>query len=91
MPTSPNCSQPTIQCIQSVRLSRARAIEILSNGLAPLILIIANPLSVTTITSPGGGFCNFEGVDGSENVIFGEDTVTVAPPQAQVSGSCQTD
>ena len=53
--------------------------------------MIANPLSVTSISSPGGGFCNFYGVDGGDTVLVGDETVIVAPPQAQVSGSCQTE
>ena len=88
---SPNYSQPTTHSIQSVRLSRDRAIEVLSKGLAPLTLMIANPLSVTTITSNGGGFCDIIAVDGSDYVIVGEDTVTVGPPQPFKFGSCQTD
>ena len=50
--------------------------------------MIANPLSVTSITSNGGGICSFFGVDGSETETIGAETVLVAPPQAQVSGSC---
>lgn len=45
-------------------------------------------LSVSQINSVGGGFCVFRGIDGSETVVFGEETVAVAPPQVQISGSC---
>ncbi|KAK0514912.1 hypothetical protein JMJ35_002291 [Cladonia borealis] len=52
---------------------------------------ITNPLSVSSISSPGGGFCSFFGADGSETVVIGDETSIVAPPQVQVSGSCQTE
>ena len=40
------------------------------------------------ISSAGGGFCSFQGVDGSDTVVFGEETVDVGPPQTIVSGTC---
>ncbi|OJJ72314.1 hypothetical protein ASPBRDRAFT_41996 [Aspergillus brasiliensis CBS 101740] len=49
---------------------------------------ITNPLSITKISSAGGGFCSFQGVDGSSTVVAGEVTVPVSPPQTQVSGTC---
>ncbi|RAK97943.1 uncharacterized protein BO80DRAFT_388589 [Aspergillus ibericus CBS 121593] len=49
---------------------------------------ITNTLSVTNISSAGGGFCNFHGVDGSSTVVIGEEKVPVSPPQAQIRGSC---
>lgn len=52
---------------------------------------ITNPLSVSSISSPGGGFCSFFGADGTETEVIGDETSIVAPPQPQVSGSCQTE
>ncbi|PYH67357.1 uncharacterized protein BO88DRAFT_406243 [Aspergillus vadensis CBS 113365] len=49
---------------------------------------ITNQLSITKISSVGGGFCSFQGVDGSTTVVAGEVTVPVSPPQTQVSGTC---
>ena len=50
---------------------------------------VANPLSVSAVSSVGGGFCNFRGVDGSEVVVADADVRhPVDPPQAQISGSC---
>ncbi|KAM0796648.1 hypothetical protein BDR22DRAFT_892966 [Usnea florida] len=49
---------------------------------------INNTLSVSQISSPGGAACTFFGVDGSNTFLFGEQTVDVGPPQAQVSGVC---
>ncbi|PYI09859.1 hypothetical protein BO78DRAFT_394724 [Aspergillus sclerotiicarbonarius CBS 121057] len=49
---------------------------------------ITNSMSVTNISSAGGGFCNFQGVDGSSTMVVGEVKVPVSPPQAQVRGSC---
>ncbi len=50
-----------------------------------------NTLSVSHISSPGGAACTFFGIDGSDTFIFGEETVDVGPPQAQVSGICDSD
>ncbi|KAL2044814.1 hypothetical protein N7G274_002589 [Stereocaulon virgatum] len=50
---------------------------------------IYNPLSVTSITSAGGATCTFYGIDGSQTVVVGAQTVPVGPPQTQVSGSCR--
>ncbi|EHA23784.1 hypothetical protein CBS63078_2234 [Aspergillus niger] len=49
---------------------------------------ITNQLSITKISSVGGGFCTFQGIDGSSTVVVGEVTVPVSPPQTQVSGTC---
>ncbi|KAN0075742.1 hypothetical protein V8E54_007012 [Elaphomyces granulatus] len=49
---------------------------------------ITNPLSISQISSVGGGFCTFRGIDGSETVVVGEQTVPVGPPQTQISGVC---
>ena len=49
---------------------------------------VANPLSVSHISSQGGASCGFTGIDGSETTVVGAQTVDVEPPQAQVSGSC---
>ena len=49
---------------------------------------VDNTLSVSKISSPGGAECTFFGIDGSHTFIFGEETVDVGPPQAQVSGVC---
>ncbi len=53
-----------------------------------LIVRADNTLSVSQISSPGGAACTFFGVDGSDTFIYGEETVDVGPPQAQVSGVC---
>ncbi|TAQ90944.1 hypothetical protein B7494_g686 [Chlorociboria aeruginascens] len=49
---------------------------------------ITDPLAVSFISSLGGATCGFTGIDGSSTVVIGAQTVVVAPPQAQVSGSC---
>ncbi|PWY96246.1 hypothetical protein BO94DRAFT_570591 [Aspergillus sclerotioniger CBS 115572] len=49
---------------------------------------ITNPMAVTNISSAGGGFCSFQGVDGSSTVVAGEVKVPVSPPQAQAWGAC---
>ncbi|KAM0804916.1 hypothetical protein BDR22DRAFT_885010 [Usnea florida] len=51
---------------------------------------IDNPLIVSQISSVGGGFCVFTGLNGSSTVVFGEETVDVVPPQVQVQGDCQS-
>jgi len=55
---------------------------------------IDNPLSVSQIrisddSGPGGIVCTFFGIDGSETVVPGGETVDVGPPQAQVSATCE--
>ncbi|KAL2829130.1 hypothetical protein BJY01DRAFT_228022, partial [Aspergillus pseudoustus] len=50
---------------------------------------IDNPLVVHRITSPGGGFCTFVGVEGESVVIYAEDDKTLTVPQAMSWGSCQ--
>lgn len=51
---------------------------------------LANPLSVTSISSVDGNFCTFEGVDGSRIMIYDAGVrYPVNPPQAQLFGSCQ--
>jgi hypothetical protein len=52
------------------------------------ISFTANPLSISQISSVGGGFCTFFGIDGSETTVVGAQTVPVGPPQTQVSGVC---
>ena len=47
-----------------------------------------NSLSVTSISSVGGGFCSFTGAQGSSTVVYGEADVPVNPPQVQIRGSC---
>ncbi|KUJ08296.1 uncharacterized protein LY89DRAFT_725197 [Mollisia scopiformis] len=49
---------------------------------------IDNPLSVSKISLEGGASCGIKGIDGSETVVVGANTVDVGPPQTQVSGSC---
>ncbi|GAD96228.1 NRPS-like enzyme [Paecilomyces variotii No. 5] len=49
---------------------------------------ITNSLSISHISSDGGATCSFKGVDGSNTVVVGAETVDVGPPQTQVSGSC---
>ncbi|KAJ9265969.1 hypothetical protein DTO212C5_6530 [Paecilomyces variotii] len=50
---------------------------------------ITNPLSISHISSAAGGAkCTFKGIDGSNTVTVGAETVDVGPPQTQVSGSC---
>ena len=51
---------------------------------------IDNPLIVSQISSIGGGFCVFTGLNGSSTVVFGEATVDVVPPQVQIQGDCDT-
>ncbi|KAL1847171.1 hypothetical protein Plec18167_002014 [Paecilomyces lecythidis] len=51
-------------------------------------IAITNPLSISHISSDGGATCSFKGVDGSNTVVVGAETVDVGPPQTQVSGSC---
>lgn len=48
-----------------------------------------NPLSISHIRSAGGAVCSFHGIDGSDTVVVGAQTVDVGPPQTQVSGSCR--
>lgn len=43
---------------------------------------------VYSISSPGGGFCTFVGVEGEDVVIFAEDEETLTTPQAMKWGSC---
>ena len=50
--------------------------------------IIADPLSVSHISSEGGASCTLFGIDGSTTTVVGANTVDVGPPQTQVSGSC---
>ncbi|KAL2785592.1 hypothetical protein BJX66DRAFT_342963 [Aspergillus keveii] len=49
---------------------------------------IDNPLIVHRVTSPGGGFCTFVGVEGESVVIYAEDEKVLAVPQAMSWGSC---
>ena len=49
-----------------------------------------NPLIASQISSVGGGFCVFTGLNGSSTVVFGEETVDVVPPQVQIQGDCQS-
>ena len=49
-----------------------------------------NSLIVSQISSIGGGFCVFTGLNGSSTVVFGEETVDVVPPQVQIQGDCQS-
>ncbi|OJJ52860.1 hypothetical protein ASPSYDRAFT_95226 [Aspergillus sydowii CBS 593.65] len=49
---------------------------------------IDNPLVVHRVTSPGGGFCTFVGVDGESVVIYAEDEKFLETPQAMKWGSC---
>ncbi|KAE8441129.1 hypothetical protein EG329_005841 [Mollisiaceae sp. DMI_Dod_QoI] len=49
---------------------------------------ISNPLSISQISSAGGATCGIKGIDGSDTVIVGAQTVDVGPPQTQISGSC---
>ena len=51
--------------------------------------MIANVLSVTSITNGGPATCIFTGVDGSVTTVVGGATVPVGPPQTQVSGFCE--
>ena len=44
---------------------------------------------MTAISSVGGGFCVFTGVDGAEVVVADAGVNhTVAPPQRMIRGSC---
>ncbi|PYH96566.1 hypothetical protein BO71DRAFT_482002 [Aspergillus ellipticus CBS 707.79] len=52
---------------------------------------ITNSMVVYNISSAGGGFCTFGGVNGTDVVVFGPETVAVDPPQAMSWGDCQTD
>ena len=54
-----------------------------------LTIIAANPLSISHIKSAGGATCSFKGIDGSNTIVVGAQTVDVGPPQTQVSGSCR--
>ncbi|KAL2810554.1 hypothetical protein BJX63DRAFT_434200 [Aspergillus granulosus] len=49
---------------------------------------IDNPLVVHRVTSPGGGFCTFVGVEGESVVIYSEDEQFLSVPQAMDWGSC---
>ncbi|RAH46332.1 uncharacterized protein BO95DRAFT_442211 [Aspergillus brunneoviolaceus CBS 621.78] len=49
---------------------------------------IDNPMIVYSISSPGGGFCTFVGVEGEDVVIFAEDEEALTTPQAMKWGSC---
>ncbi|KAL2833877.1 hypothetical protein BDW59DRAFT_138241 [Aspergillus cavernicola] len=49
---------------------------------------IDNPLVVHRVTSPGGGFCTFVGVEGESVVIYAEDEQFLSVPQAMSWGSC---
>ncbi|KAL2864301.1 uncharacterized protein BJX67DRAFT_361722 [Aspergillus lucknowensis] len=50
---------------------------------------IGNPLSISHIaSSTDGAACTFNGIDGSNTVVSGAQTIDVGPPQTQVSGSC---
>ena len=44
--------------------------------------------TISSISSPGGGFCTFRGADGSSTVVYSEADEPVNPPQPQLSGSC---
>ena len=61
-----------------------------SLGIIILTSVAANPLSVSSISLGGPGFCVITGVDGSETTVQGGDEVDVGPPQVQVSGVCST-
>ena len=52
------------------------------------LLIIDNSLVVSQISSVGGGFCVFTGINGSSTVVYGDETVDVTPPQVQIRGDC---
>ncbi|KAL2837151.1 hypothetical protein BJX68DRAFT_273200 [Aspergillus pseudodeflectus] len=47
-----------------------------------------NPLIVHRVTSPGGGFCTFVGVEGESVVIYAEDEKVLSVPQVMSWGSC---
>ncbi|KAL4876190.1 hypothetical protein BJY04DRAFT_200329 [Aspergillus karnatakaensis] len=49
---------------------------------------VDNPLVVHRVTSPGGGFCTFVGVEGESVVIYAEDEKFLTVPQAISWGSC---
>ncbi|MCJ1290268.1 hypothetical protein MMC34_001804 [Xylographa carneopallida] len=49
---------------------------------------ITNPLSVSSISSGGGGNCNFFGGEGGEGFLPNAGTVEISPPQTQVSVIC---
>ena len=55
-----------------------------------LTFISDNPLSVSHIISDDTRtcLCTLNGIDGSVTTTFGNETVDVGPPQAQVSGNC---
>ena len=53
-----------------------------------LIKLTDCTLSVSQISSVGGGFCTFSGADGSSTVVVGEETVDVGPPQVLLRGTC---
>jgi hypothetical protein len=53
-----------------------------------LMRSIANVLSISHISSPGGASCTFYGIDGSVTKVTGTELVDVGPPQTQISGSC---
>jgi hypothetical protein len=50
--------------------------------------MVDNPLVVHRVTSPGGGFCTFVGVDGESVVIYAQDEKFLTKPQAMKWGSC---
>ncbi|KAL3461972.1 hypothetical protein BJX64DRAFT_288924 [Aspergillus heterothallicus] len=52
------------------------------------VVNIDNPLVVHRVTSPGGGFCTFVGVQGESVVIYAEDDETLTVPQAMSWGTC---
>ncbi|KAL4781981.1 hypothetical protein BJX76DRAFT_333891 [Aspergillus varians] len=49
---------------------------------------IDNPLVVHRVTSPGGGFCTFVGVEGESVVIYSQDEQFLDTPQAMSWGTC---
>ncbi|KAI4162896.1 MAG: hypothetical protein LQ342_003407 [Letrouitia transgressa] len=53
------------------------------------VVRITNPLSVSKISSLGGATCSFKGIDGSNTVVVGAQTVDVGPPQTQISATCR--
>lgn len=48
----------------------------------------ANDLSVSYISSEGGASCSSVGIDESETIVVGANTVPVGPLQTQISASC---
>ncbi|BDD54442.1 hypothetical protein MPDQ_003707 [Monascus purpureus] len=50
---------------------------------------VDNPLSVSSIWSPGGGFCSIQGAEGWGGVLYSDETIYVGPPQPIAWVSCQ--